>query len=311
MKLQQIRAFCAVVDHDMSVSRAARALHTTQSAVSKQVGQLEDSLGAALLIRSKSRILGLTDVGRQVLRCMRSMLASTEDIAHIVADHRREAGGRLAIATTHTHARYALQDIVPGFAKRHPGVGLHLVQATPSEIANLVATGEVDLGLSTAPQILPPSLATIPCYELKHVLIGERGHPVFAAQALTLPVIARYPLITYSEQHAIGRRVNEAFAAAGLAPKIAMRGTDVEIMKSYAATGVGLAVIPLIAYSRSRDRKLDARPVDHLFPTSTVYALARRGAYWPRHLYEFVGKLAPGLTRAAIEEALLSTEPPA
>jgi len=311
MKLQQIRAFCAVVDHDMSVSRAARALHTTQSAVSKQVGQLEDSLGAALLIRSKSRILGLTDVGSQVLRCMRSMLASTEDISHIVADHRREAGGRLAIATTHTHARYALQDIVPGFAKRHPGVGLHLVQATPSEIANLVATGEVDLGLSTAPQILPPSLATIPCYELKHVLIGERGHPVFAAQVLTLPVIARYALITYSEQHAIGRRVNEAFATAGLAPTIAMRGTDVEIMKSYAATGVGLAVIPLIAYSRSRDRKLDARPVDHLFPTSTVYVLARRGAYWPRHLYEFVGKLAPGLTRAAIEEALLSTEPPA
>ncbi|MDX3904484.1 MAG: LysR substrate-binding domain-containing protein [Pigmentiphaga sp.] len=310
MKLQQIRALCAVVDHDMSVSRAARALHTTQSAISKQVGQLEDSLGAALLIRSKSRILGLTDVGEQVLRCMRGMLAATEDIAHIVADHRREAGGRLAIATTHTHARYALHDIVPAFARRHPGVGLHLVQATPMEIADLVATGGVDIGLSTAPQLLPPSLATIPCYELKHVLIGERGHPVFTSQPLTLQAIARYPLITYSEQHAIGRRVNEAFAAAGLVPQIAVRGTDVEIMKSYAATGVGLAVIPVIAYSRSGDRRLHARPVDHLFPTSTVYVLARRGAYWPGHLYEFVGSLAPGLTRAAIEKALLSTERP-
>lgn len=311
MKLQQVRAFCAVVDHDMNVSRAARSLNTTQSAVSKQIGQLEDSLGVALLARAKSRILGLTDVGGQVLHCMRGILAATEDISHIVSDHRREVGGRLAIATTHTHARYALQDIIAGFAKRHPGVGLHLVQATPSEIADLVAAGEMDLGLSTLPLVLPPSLATIPCYELDHMLIGQRGHPVFHARALTLQAIAPYPLITYSEQHLIGRRVGEAFESAGLAPRIAMRGTDVEIMKSYAAAGLGLAVIPRIAYSRRRDGKLDARPVDHLFPTSTVYVLARRGAYWPRHLYEFVGKLAPGLTPAAIEEALLRATLPA
>ncbi|MGO4331987.1 LysR substrate-binding domain-containing protein [Cupriavidus sp. 2TAF22] len=310
MKLQQVRAFCAVVDYDMNVSRAARELHTTQSAVSKQIALLEESLGAALLIRSKSRIFGLTDVGERTLQCMRSMLAATEDIAHIVADHRREANGRLAIATTHTHARYVLQDIVPSFSKRYPSVGLHLVQASPSEIAHLVATGEVNLGLSTAPQFLQPTLAAIPCYELAHVLIGERGHPVFDAQPLTLEAIARYPLITYSEQHAIGRRVHEAFEDADLMPKIAVRGADVEIMKNYAASGVGLAIIPLVAYSRSHDRKLDASPVDHLFPTSTVYALARRGAYWPRHLYEFVGKLAPDLTPAAIEEALLNAAQP-
>lgn len=310
MKLQQIRAFCAVVDHDMNVSRAARSLNTTQSAVSKQLGQLEESLGVALLVRAKSRILGLSDVGRQVLHCMRGILAATEDISHIVSDHRREASGRLAIATTHTHARYALQDIIAAFAKRHPGVGLHLVQATPSEIADLVAAGEMDLGLSTAPIVLPPSLASIPCYELKHVLVGKRGHPVFGTRPLTLQAIARHPLITYSEQHLIGRRVNEAFESAGLAPQIAMRGTDVEIMKSYAAAGLGLAVIPHIAYSRHRDRSLDARPVDHLFPTSTVYVLVRRGAYWPRHLYEFIGKLAPGLTPASIDEALLRAAPP-
>jgi len=310
VKLQQLRAFCAVVDEDMSVSRAARTLFTTQSAISKQLRQLEDSLGAALLVRSKSRVLGLSDVGRDVLRCARSMLAATEDIAHIVADHRRQAGGRLAIATTHTHARYALQEIIPEFAKRHAGVSVHLVQANPLEIADLVATGEVDLGISTLPQVLPPALGAIPCYELRHVLIGRRGHEVFKPRALTLAHIARHPLITYSEQHAIARRMNDAFDAAGLAPTIAVLGTDVEIMKYYAATGVGLAVIPAIAYAPGQDRKLASRPVDHLFPTSTVYALARRGAYWPRHLVEFLGKLAPALTREAMQAALAGTPPP-
>jgi DNA-binding transcriptional LysR family regulator len=311
MKLQQLRAFCAVVDEDMNVSRAARALCTTQSAVSKQIQLLEESLGAALLARSKSRILGLSDVGRDVLRCARGALAATDDISRTVADHRQEEGGRLTIATTHTHARYALHEAIPEFARQHPGISMHLVQASPTEIADLVATGEADLGVSTALQALPPQLVAIPCYELRHVLIGERGHPVFDARRLTLEGIASHPLITYSEQHAIGRHVNEAFAAAGLAPKVRVRGADVEIMKYYASVGMGLAVIPTIAYAPDGDRKLESRTVDHLFPVSAVYALARRGAYWPRHLYRFMSLLSPALTRETIDAALLNAYAPA
>ena len=305
MNLQQIRAFCALVENDMNVSRTALALYTSQSAVSKQIAQLEERLGTALLIRSKSRILALTEVGDQVLRCMRTMMAATEDISNIVADQQLKAQGRLAIATTHTHARYALQDIVPEFCRRNPSVALRLIQATPLEIADLVATGKVDIGLSTVPPVLPPSLAAIPCYELNHVLVSNRGHPVLKDTPLTLESIARYPLITYSEQHAIGRRITQAFDAAGLAPKIAVQGTDVEIMKHYAASGVGLAIIPVIAFSQSADRGLQAQSVDHLFPISIVHVLARRGAYWPRHLYDFLGKLAPDLTPGALEEALI------
>jgi DNA-binding transcriptional LysR family regulator len=311
MKLQQLRAFCVVVDQHMSISGAARVLCTTQPAVSKQIRQLEDSLGAALLIRSKSRILGLTDVGAGVLKSARAMMAATEDIGHIVDEHLREANGRLSLATTHTHARYALHDIIPDFARRHPGVGLHIVQATPGEIADLVVTGQVDLGISTISQVVPPALVTIPCYVLDHVIVGTLDHPIFEPPQITLEMIARHPMITYSDEHAVGRRLNEAFEAAGLTPRVAVRGTDVEIMKYYAASGLGLAVIPRIAYAKARDRRLAARPVDHLLSTSTVYLLVRRGAYWPRHLYEFVGSLAPELTRDRIEDALLSAPPPA
>jgi DNA-binding transcriptional LysR family regulator len=305
MKLQHIKAFCAVADQNMSISRAARELHATQSAISKQIRQLEDSLGAVLLIRSKSRIAGLTDVGQKVLRCARAVVASTQDIAHIVNDHQRNHDGRLAIATTHTHARYALQDIIPAFSLRHPQVGLHLIQASPVEIADLVATGQVDLGICTLPPEMPPAVAAIPCYELSHVLVGARGHPVFRQRRLDLQAISAYPFITYSEQHAIGRHVLDVFEAAGLELKIAVRGTDVEIMKYYASSGMGLAVIPRIAWSAVRDRQLAARGVDHLFAISPVCVMARRGAYWPRHLYEFVRNLTPALTAARVDAALL------
>lgn len=309
MKLQQLRALCVLVDQAMSVSRAARLLHTTQPAVSKQLRQLEDSLGATLLVRSASRILGLTDVGKDVLRSARQILASAQDILHVIDDHRNQMHGRLAIATTHTHARYALQHIIPGFARNHPGLALHMVQATPNEIADLVLTGQVDIGISTAPPDLPAAVVTMPCYEFRHVVVGRIGHPVFDTPKISLKSLTRHPLITYSEQHAIGRRMAESFAAAGIEPTVAVRGTDVEVMKYYAASGVGLAVIPEVAYSAAQDPELQARPVDHLFATSTVYVIARRGAYWPRHLVEFVGTVSPALTRQTIESALASSAP--
>jgi DNA-binding transcriptional LysR family regulator len=308
VKLQQIKAFCVVADEDMSISRAAAALCTTQSAVSKQVRQLEDALGATLLVRSKSRILGLTELGHDVLKNARSILAASHDITQIVADHQRRRGGRLAIATTHTHARYALHDIIPAFARSHPEVSLHIVQATPGEITDLVLSGQVDLGISTMPRDVPASIAALPCYALKHVLVGMATHPIFKLPSLTLQAIAAYPLITYSHEHAIGRCLTGAFEAAGLAQKIAVRGADVEVMKYYASCGLGLAVIPLIAYSEALDPHLSARSVDHLFDASTVFVVARRGAYWPLHLYEFVGELAPALTRTAIEKGLSGNE---
>ena len=303
MKLQQIRAFCVVADEAMSISRAARVLCMTQPAVSKQIKQLEDSLGATLLVRSKSRLLGLTDVGEDVLRSARAMLAAAQDIGLIVSDHQQRAQGRLVIATTHTHARYALQDIIPSFARRHPEIALNIVQANPSEISDLVLTGQADLVISTLPPALPPSVVAIACYTFKHVLIGPPGHAVFDGP-ITLETMAAYPLITYSEQHAIGRRLIQAFDDAGLAPKIAVRGTDVEVMKYYASIGLGLAVIPVIAYASDLDRNLTAAPIDHLFPTSTVYVVARRGAYWPRHQYDFVETVTPGLTRDKVDDAM-------
>ena len=310
MKLQQLRALCVIADENMSMSRAARVLCTTQPAVSKQIRQLEDSLGLTLLLRSKSRILGFTEAGEDVLRAARTVMMATQDIQSMVGDHLRRTGGRLAIATTHTHARYTLSGILPEFSRRHPGVAVHLVQATPDDIPLLIVGGQVDIGICTTPHHVPSSLVGITCYVFEHVLVGPPGHPALAEEPVTLASIAASPLISYSEQHAIARRLTAALEEAGLPQNVVVRGTDVEVMKHYAALGLGLAVIPRNAYTPADRERLAARGVDHLLPPSMVYVLARRGAYWPRHLYEFVNLLSPVLTRTVVEQALRDGEPP-
>ena len=304
MKLQPLRALCVLADADMNMSKAADILCTSQPAISKQIRQLEDHLGVQLLIRSKNRVEGITDIGKQVLEAARIISGATRDIERMASDHKALVAGRLTIATTHTHARYALQEIVRLFTRAQPHVSLHFVIALPNDIAGLVVAGKADLGLSTATPELPSGAVAMPCYLLPMVVIGQPDHAVFAVPELRMQDMAPHPLITYGDHHVVVQDFRKRFVEAGLRFQAAVCSAGVEVMKHYAAAGVGLAFIPAVSYEPSRDPNLAARSIDHLLPPHRVYAIARRGAYWPRHIFDFVEHINPALTRQVVQTAL-------
>ena len=69
------------------------------------------------------------------------MLIEVDDLVHLGKGLADETSGRLVIATTHTHARYALLDIIKDFRLSYPRVRLHLVQANPSQVVDAIVSG--------------------------------------------------------------------------------------------------------------------------------------------------------------------------
>jgi LysR family cys regulon transcriptional activator len=61
MNLQQLRYLCGIADHELNISKAAGALHTSQPGVTRQIRQLEEELKAELLVRRGNRISALTE----------------------------------------------------------------------------------------------------------------------------------------------------------------------------------------------------------------------------------------------------------
>src|SRR5262245_16088536 len=151
MTLQQLRYLCAIAREGFSVSRAALALQASQPAISKQIRLLEASLGADLLIRKRNRILGLTAAGEAVIEAAQRTLWEAENLERITADFLERGAGRLVIATTHMYARYVLRSVIEDFVARHRDVQLVLRQGIPSMIAQWVAAGEADIGISGMP----------------------------------------------------------------------------------------------------------------------------------------------------------------
>jgi DNA-binding transcriptional LysR family regulator len=118
VNLQQLRYLCAVVDHGLNVSVAADALFTSQPGISKQIRQLEDELGVPIFIRQGKRLAALTAGGEVIVATARRALQELNNLKRVGAEFKSEDTGALAIATTHTQARYVLPPVLKRFAER-------------------------------------------------------------------------------------------------------------------------------------------------------------------------------------------------
>ena len=304
MNIQQLRYLCAIVDHGLNVSDAAEALFTSQPGVSKQIRQLEDELGVPVFIRQGKRLASLTDAGAAVVDTARRALKEIENLKRVGAEYRRDDAGTLAIATTHTQARYVLPPVLRDFASRYPKVKLILQQGNPVQVAEHTSRGEVDLGIATEALSSYSDLVTLPCYEWNRCVLAPVGHPLTRAQALTLEALARYPIITYDFAFTGRTQINAAFEAAGLTPHVVLTALDADVIKTYVQLGMGIGIVAQMAYEPARDAGLVSIDASHLFAPSVTRLALRRGVYLRGYVYDFIARFAPALDRTAVDAAL-------
>jgi LysR family transcriptional regulator, cys regulon transcriptional activator len=304
VRLTHFTYLCAVAEHEFSISRAAATLGTSQPRVSKQIQALEQELGFELLTRKRNRILGLTPSGEEVLKVAKRIAAEAGNLGSIRGSLLAPSTGQLTVATTHSHARYTLLRVIKHFCKEYPEVSFSLRHSDPAEIAELVSTARVDLGLSAKPKVLPLNVVCIPAYKVHRLLITPTGHPLMRRKRLDLESIARYPLIVYDQKLSSGWRVLEAFERRGIKPRIVLTAIDAEVVKAYVAEGLGVAFLQQLTFDQARDAGLAARGVDELFEPSVAMIMLRRNGYLRSYAYRFLQLIKPSIDRVAVREAL-------
>jgi len=304
LNLQQIRYLCAVVDHGLNVSGAAEALFTSQPGISKQIRQLEDELGVPIFIRQGKRLTALTPGGEVIVATARRALQELNNLKRVGAEFKSEDTGTLAIATTHTQARYVLPPVLKRFSERYPKVKLVLHQGNPIQVAQQTANAEVDVGIATEALADFDELVTLPCYTWNRCVLVPKDHPLTRVKPLTLEALVRYPIVTYDFSFTGRSEINASFSAKGLAPNVVLSALDSDVIKTYVELGLGIGIVAQMAYDPARDKEFEKIDAAHLFAASTTRLALRRGVYSRGFVYEFISLFAPQFDRAAIESAL-------
>lgn len=304
MKLQQLRYVVEIVRHGNHLSAAADALNTSQPGVSRQIQLLEQELGFEIFMRTRNRIMGLTEPGHIVFSIAQRIATDVAALKTLKEDMHSGNRGIFTIATTHTQARYVLPKVVEQFVARYPEVKLVLKQGDPEEICALVESGDADLAIGTETTRDFPNLIKLDCFDLQRCIVAPIDHPILAVPTLTLEEIARYPIITYDSRYSGRWKVMKAFADAGLEPKIVMSGIDADVCKTYVSLGLGIGILAAMTFDPDRDVGIGARDASHLLPSSTIKIVLRRNTYLRPFLLDFVHSVAPGLTPLMVRRAV-------
>lgn len=302
MNFQQLRSVREAVRRGFNLTEVAAALHTSQPGVSRQIRELEQTLGVALFVRQGKRLTGLTPAGRALLPIVERLLDEAANLQRAGADLAHGDAGTLSLAATHSQARYALPPVVREFQARHPRVTLQLHQGSPQQIARMLLDGVADIGIATHVLAEHPALVALPCYRWTHAVLVPAGHELLHGP-LTLQRLAAHPLITY-EQGITGRgAIDEAFRREGLAMQLVLTAMDADVIKAYVELGMGVGIAAAIAFDEQRDAALRALDARHLFGVHTTSVALRRGLQLRAYAYEFVHAFAPHLQPGVVRQA--------
>ena len=304
MNLHQFRFVQEAVRRNLNLTEVAKSLHTSQPGVSKAIIELEEELCIEIFSRHGKRLKRVTEPGQHVLRSIEVILREVGNLKRIGEQFSAEDSGTLSIATTHTQARYVLPVPVAKLREAFPNVNISLHQGAPAQVAQMVMDEVAEIGIATESLADYPELVTLPCYEWEHMLVIPKSHPLAGKVRITLEDLAAEPIITYHPSFTGRTRIDKAFAAKNLTPRIALEAIDSDVIKTYVRLGLGVGIVAEMAVKDSLDDDLVARPASLLFGKNVARIAFKRSAYIRHFVYDFAALLSDRLDRDLIMKAL-------
>jgi LysR family transcriptional regulator, cys regulon transcriptional activator len=309
MNLHQFRFVQEAARRNLNLTEAARALHTSQPGVSKAIIELEEELGVEIFARHGKRLKRITEPGLHVLKSIDIILREVGNLKRIGEQFSNQDSGTLSLATTHTQARYVLPPTVAKLREAFPKVNVSLHQGSPDQVARMLIDEVAEVGIATESLSNYDELVTLPCYEWQHVLVLPRDHPLAQTESVSLEALSKEPLITYHPSFTGRTKIDTAFAARKLQPRIALEAIDSDVITTYVRLGLGVGIAAEMAVRELMNDKNNAndlvvRPAGQLFGQNITRIAFKRGAYLRNFVFRFAELLSDRLDRKLIERAM-------
>lgn len=270
--LRQLEYFVAVAETG-SISGAATRCHVSQPGLSLALGQLEDSLGVTLFVRSRSKGTTLTPEGIDLVDRARNLLA---DSARFQLEAERESGGvvgRLHIGCYTTLSPSFVPQMLEGFGRRFPGVSLDFTERPQPELQDMLRDGEIELAIMYAHE-LGQSLEHVVVQSFRPYVLLPESHRLAGNEPVSLVDLADDPMILFDVPPS--RANSEGFMThVPIEPVIVHRTQNFELVRCLVGRGIGYAVLfqrPLVDITYAGDRIVCHEIAEDVPPTDVVLA---------------------------------------
>lgn len=270
--MKQLRYFEALAQH-RHFGRAAEACAISQPALSLQVKELEEIVGAPLVERG-TRQIRLTGLGETFAVRARAILRAVEELGELARASLRPFSGRLRLGFIPTVAPYLLPSVINGLSVAYPGLDLQPRESTTQRLIGELLNGRLDAAILALP-VAEPALTAVALFEEEFLLVrpqADSDKPVPGAAALH-----DMRLLLLEEGHCF-RDQAIAFCKISVSPSRDMiEGNSLSTLVQMVGAGIGVTLIPEMAVpveTRSAPVSVARLPLPR--PTRTIGMVWRR-----------------------------------
>ncbi|RXT53177.1 LysR family transcriptional regulator [Bosea sp. Tri-44] len=284
----QLRAFVTIA-HSGSFTRAAASLNLSQPALTVQIRKLEEALGVRLFDRN-TRVVALTRNGAELLPTLGRIL---RDLDGVLAETRQLSTmqrGIVRLAVLPSFASGMLPEIIADFRTSHPGVGFVVRDVIASGVAELVASGEADLGL-TGGAVSNADLEILLHGSDRMHAVYPKDHPLARLAKIGIADLARHPLVLMDAATSVRQVVDRAFAETGTVPLVGAEVTYMSSAVGMVRAGLGVAILPGAAMEVRAERSLRSQPIEGDGFVRPIAVVKRRGRTLPPASERFLAEL--------------------
>ncbi|MBY0321258.1 MAG: LysR family transcriptional regulator [Reyranella sp.] len=244
MNARQLEIFHAVM-RSGTITGAAAFLGISQPAVSKSMRAIEQQLGFKLLRPIKGRLYP-TPEAQRLLPDADRIMSELSAFERLTGEVKTGGAALVRVVASSSSATALLPAATAPFQKANPAVRLssHLLPAR--EVAEAVAAGEADFGLTLSPVQLPGlTVRTLGSAEM--VFIAPLGHPLLERETIAPGDLASHPLISFGRETHFGQLLDQSFESAGERRQIGLQVTMSIVAACYVQRGLGVALIDSFA----------------------------------------------------------------
>jgi LysR family nitrogen assimilation transcriptional regulator len=266
--LRQLRYFIAIAEYG-SFSEAAARLRVAQSALSRQIGALEDELGVPLFERHARGVTVTASGALLVERAHRVLDEVAEARAEVMAQARLPSGDAV-IGTTSTTSRMLYGPLAERFARDYPAVQLRFMEGVPYQLLEGLDTGRIDVAVMVDPD--PRASQTLePLVSEQVYLIGRGDSPDMPTGPCGIDELRRVPLILLPRPAGSRVRLDHMATQAGIELTVSHEVANVDVVKDFVARGLGFALLPYSSISPYvAENRFAAVPLSGMHITRTM-----------------------------------------
>jgi LysR family hydrogen peroxide-inducible transcriptional activator len=304
--LRQLRHLVALADEGR-FGAAAKACNVTQSTLSASIKELENLLQAALVDRTKRRMV-LTPLGRETVERARSLLREAEELTRAAESAREPLSGTIRMGVIPTIGPFLLPAVLPALRRAYPKLRLYLVEDLTARLVEQLHAGKLDLALLALPYDCG-NVETRILFEDPFRVAMRRDDPLAALKRVEPEALRPDDLLLLREGHCLREHALAACELADQKRAEAVEATSLHTLVQMVDNGLGITLLPQLAIDGGilRGTKLVVRPFGDDESGRRIGMIWRRGT-GRRGEFELLAKELAELVRKR-SRATLRREP--